>query len=147
MNYSNIFNVLNVFRCYRDSAERYEVALICLKLFDKFLKHYTPKLSDFPKRGRLHTNSPPGYHLMVQFNNKTEALSLILELLDEGIQMFESYVPFHGQEILQKCTYTCLTIILKTLSLQPKFVGSVLTHFCLDLVLFLKLQSFGKYFI
>lgn len=132
LNYSNIFDVLDVFRSYRDTAERYEVALTCLKLFDKFLKHYTPKVSDFPKRGRLHLNSPPGYHLMVQFNNKTEALSLILELLDEGIQMFETYVPFHGQEILQKCTFTCLAIIQKTLTLQPKFVGSVLRNFCLD---------------
>ncbi|XP_066259964.1 nuclear pore complex protein Nup205 [Euwallacea similis] len=109
-------------RGYRDSAEKYEVALLCLKLFEKFLRCYVPKAIDFPtKNANCELSSHPGYHLMVQFNNKTETLSVILDILNDGIRLFDTYVSFHGEERVQECTLACLNIILRTLKLQNRF--------------------------
>lgn len=108
-------------RSYRDSAEKWEVAYLCLKLFEKFLNQYDPSPSDFPTFRATEFNSPPGYHLMLQLNNKTEVFNLIMDMLDEGNRYFDSYVSFQGQEVVKECTLSCLNIIHRVLMLQNKF--------------------------
>lgn len=67
-------------------------------------------------------NSPAGYHLMIHLNNNTEALNVVLDIIDEGSHYFESYVSFPGLEKVQDCTLCCLNIILRTLSLFTTFL-------------------------
>ncbi|XP_060535293.1 nuclear pore complex protein Nup205 [Cylas formicarius] len=121
-------------RSYRDAAEKWDVALLCLKLFEKFLNQYDPKVSDFPTSSGVEFNSPPGYHLMVQLNNKTETLSVILDVIDDGNRFFDSYVSFKGQERVKDCTLACLNIVHRALALQPK-IFSVLAISSASLVL------------
>lgn len=108
-------------RSYRNISEKWEVALLCLKLFEKFLSQYDPKLSDFPTNAQTDFNSPPGYHLMLQLNIKSELLNVILDLIDDGNRFFDAYVSFPGEEMVRKCTLSCLNILNRVLVLQPKF--------------------------
>lgn len=109
-------------RSYRNGAEKWEVAILCLKLFEKFLGQYDPQLSDFPKKGAANDfNSPPGYHLMIQMNNKSEMLNVILDMVDEGNRLFDSFVAFANQNLVEECTLKCLNVIEQVLVLQPKF--------------------------
>jgi nuclear pore complex protein Nup205 len=80
-------------RSYRNPSEKWEIANLCLKLFEKFLNQYDPQLADFPKKNvPAEFNPPPGYHLMIQLNNKSELLSVILDIIDEGNRLFDTYV-------------------------------------------------------
>ncbi|KAJ8957097.1 hypothetical protein NQ318_007312 [Aromia moschata] len=108
-------------RSYRNVTEKWEVALLCLKLFDKFLNQYDPRSSDFPSNIQSEFNSPPGYHLMIQLNSKSEMLNVILGIIDEGNRLFDSFVSFQGQDTVKECTLSCLDIIHRVLILQPKF--------------------------
>ncbi|KAJ3635241.1 hypothetical protein MTP99_008161 [Tenebrio molitor] len=111
-------------RSYRNPSEKWEIANICLKLFEKFLNQYDPQLADFPKKNvPAEFNPPPGYHLMIQLNNKSELLSVILDIIDEGNRLFDTYVTFPSQHLLEECTLRCLNIIHCVLALQSKFVN------------------------
>ncbi|EFA00605.1 nuclear pore complex protein Nup205 [Tribolium castaneum] len=111
-------------RSYRNSSEKWEIAKLCLKLFEKFLTQYDPQISDFPKKNLpSEFNPPPGYHLMLQLNNKSELLSVILDIIDEGNRLFDTYVSFPNQQLLEECTLLCLNIIHSVLALHGKFVN------------------------
>ncbi|CAG9760402.1 unnamed protein product [Ceutorhynchus assimilis] len=112
------------YRGYKTGLEKWDVARMCLKLFVTMLKQYDPQASDFPSTTRRdNLDSPPGYHLSVQLNNKSETLQAILDIIDEGIGFFETYVsmPFHGREMVEECTLLCLHILSRSLALQVKF--------------------------
>ncbi|RZC40322.1 nuclear pore complex protein Nup205 [Asbolus verrucosus] len=111
-------------RSYRNSSEKWEIADLCLKLFEKFLNQYDPQITDFPKKNISNEfNSPPGYHLMIQMNNKSELLSVILDIINEGNRLFDAYVAFSSQHVLEECTLRCLNIIHYVLALQSKFIN------------------------
>lgn len=111
-------------RSYRNSSEKWEIAKLCLGLFEKFLTQYDPQISDFPKKNvPTEFNSPPGYHLMIQLNNKSELLSVILDIIDDGNRLFDTYVAFPNQHLLEECTLLCLNIIHAVLALQSKFIN------------------------
>lgn len=111
-------------RAYRNVEEKWQVARACLKLFDKFLHQYNPQASDFPVGNQPPDfNPPPGYHLMIQLHTKSQFLDLLLYIIDEGTNMFDSYAIFPGREHLEKCTLYCLNILYKALMLKPKFFG------------------------
>ncbi|XP_030766141.1 nuclear pore complex protein Nup205 [Sitophilus oryzae] len=114
-------------RSYRNSEEKWDVASLCLKLFEKFLMQYDPKVTDFPQHSGFFTefNSPPGYHLMLQLNNKTEVLNVILDIIDDGSRYFDAYVSFPGQEKVKDCSLTCLNIVHRALVLQSKFFSTL----------------------
>nr|XP_023028038.1 nuclear pore complex protein Nup205 [Leptinotarsa decemlineata] len=94
--------------------------LLCLKLFNKFLNQYEPKPSDFPAI-QNEFSSPPGYHLMLQLNSKSEMFYIIMNIIEEGNRFFDSYVSFQGQEYLKNCVLTSLDIIHRVLVLQSRF--------------------------
>lgn len=115
-------------RSYRNVSEKWEIANLCLCLFEKFLAIYEPQVSDFPKKNVPHEfNSPPGYHLMIQMNTKSELLNSILDIIYEGTRLFDAYVDFPGKTFLIECTLRCLNIINLVLSLQEKFVAALTT--------------------
>ncbi|XP_074042758.1 nuclear pore complex protein Nup205 [Leptinotarsa decemlineata] len=107
-------------RSYRNVYEKWEVGLLCLKLFNKFLNQYEPKPSDFPAI-QNEFSSPPGYHLMLQLNSKSEMFYIIMNIIEEGNRFFDSYVSFQGQEYLKDCVLTSLDIIHRVLVLQSRF--------------------------
>lgn len=110
-------------RLYRHPQEKWQVALLCLKLFEKLLNQYDPKVGDFPKSVGATTefSAPPGFHLMLQLNNKSELLNVILDIIDEGNRQFDTYLSFQGHNLLRDCTLCCLNIVHRALALQPKF--------------------------
>ncbi|CAH1259504.1 unnamed protein product [Diabrotica balteata] len=107
-------------RSYRNPTEKWEVALLCLKLFEKFLNHYDPKTSDFPGNTQSESSSP-GYHLMLQLNSKSELFYIIMNVFDESNRFFEAYAPFPGEETIKTCVLSSLNIIHRVLVLQNKF--------------------------
>lgn len=71
-------------RSYKNAEEKWLIAMICLKLLVKFLNHYEPLSEDFfgvrieiQGGGTTQINPPPGYHLMINLNNKSELLRLV----------------------------------------------------------------------
>lgn len=62
-------------RGYRRPEERWDVAGKCLGFLSKLLKMYEPNVNDFVSTQAI--NPPPGYHIMVQFNTKSELLRLV----------------------------------------------------------------------
>ncbi|KAG5873933.1 hypothetical protein JTB14_014533 [Gonioctena quinquepunctata] len=108
-------------RSYRNSSEKWEIAFMCLKLFNKFLHQYDPKSSDFPINVQSEFGSPPGYHLMIQMNSKSEMFYIVMNIIEDGNRFFDTYVPFQGQEFIKECVLTSLDIIHRVLILQSKF--------------------------
>ncbi|EEB19194.1 conserved hypothetical protein [Pediculus humanus corporis] len=119
-------------RSYKNPEEKWQVATSCLKLLVKFLKQYEPRSEDFfgvrveaPGGGTTPINPPPGYHLMISLNNKSELLRLVLHLIDEGVQRLDTYSTFPGKEALEKSNLYCLELLDVALSLQTKFLSLV----------------------
>ncbi|CAH1170192.1 unnamed protein product [Phaedon cochleariae] len=108
-------------RSYRNGTEKWEVALACLKLFEKFITRYDPKQSDFSANLQNEFSSPPGYHMMLQLNSKSEMFYILMNIIDDGNRFFDAYVPFQGQEKVKECVLTSLRIIHRVLSLQSRF--------------------------
>lgn len=62
-------------RSYKNPAEKWAVAEKCLKLLETFIKSYEPSPNDFPVVNKLkEENSPPGFHVMLQMNVKSDLL-------------------------------------------------------------------------
>lgn len=118
---SSVFLKFNS-RSYKNTEEKWKVALVCLKLLEKFLLKYEPNVSDFPVENKPTSfNSPPGYHLMLQLNMKSDFLNLLIFIVDEGCRLFSQYVLFVGKKLLEECTLKCLKIFDRALTLQSKF--------------------------
>ncbi|KOC62474.1 Nuclear pore complex protein Nup205 [Habropoda laboriosa] len=131
-------------RSYKNSAEKWEVAEACLKIFSKLIKQYEPAAEDFTgckvelQSGETTVvNSAPGYHIMTQLHSKSELLHVILYVLDKGCSSFDSYEPFPGKNNLESSTLYCLEILERGLKTQhdyytaqlaaAKFVQKILT--------------------
>lgn len=109
-------------RSYKQQDEKWEVAKLCLELFEKLLSQYDPQKSDFPVIGQsTEPNSPPGYYIMLQLNTKSELLRMVLLILYEGLQILDTYATFPGKKQLEDCTLLCLKLIVLSLNLQGKF--------------------------
>lgn len=118
-------------RSYKDPCEKWKVALKCLDLFNKFLLRYEPAAADFPNNNKQNEfNSPPGFHVMVQMNTKSEFLNTIWLVLEEGIEMHTQYIKAPYQETLKQCTNVCLSILYNALILQTKFFALLNTASC-----------------
>ncbi|XP_046996965.1 nuclear pore complex protein Nup205 [Schistocerca americana] len=128
-------------RIYKNPKEKWEVAKGCVKLFVKLLSQYEPQEEDFSPQyvdlqsgGSSQVNPPPGYHLMVNLNSKTELLQRILFLIEEGVQMLDSFIPFPGKEALEASLESCLALLDRTLVLQPAF-SALLSTACTPLLI------------
>lgn len=118
-------------RGYKNMEEKWQVAKACLKLFDKFLVQYNPQQSDFPIANQtMEFNPPPGFHIMIQMNTKSQFLDLILDILDESCNTFDLYTKFIGKDHLEECALYCLKILNRALTLQPKFCTLMSSSTC-----------------
>lgn len=118
-------------RAYKNLEEKWHVAKLCLKLIEKFLNQYDPNQSDFLTLIQTaEFNAPPGFHLMIQLNTKSQFLDLILLIIDEGCVSFDMFVDFPGKNHLEDCTLYCLNILNRGLSLQQKFFSLATSNSC-----------------
>lgn len=108
-------------RSYKNPAEKWQVAHLCLILIEKFLHKYEPHPSNFASSKSSDFNAPPGFHIMLQLNTKSELLNLIIYVIDEGYRLFSQYIPFAGKKELEDCVISCLNILDRCLTLQAKF--------------------------
>lgn len=118
-------------RAYKNPEEKWLVAKMCLKLLEKFLMNYEPQSSDFPVGNQSSEfNPPPGFHLMIQLNTKSQFLDLILFIIDEGCSYFDSFQKFPGREYVEDSTLSCLNILNRALILQTKFHALLANSSC-----------------
>lgn len=107
-------------RNYENESEKWEVGEKCLKVLHSFLKNYEIHPTDFSESRE--DNSPPGYHIMVQVQTKSDTLKLILEIICQTKQKLDTYdrhIP--GKMYLEECSLYCLHIIELALYSQDLF--------------------------
>lgn len=116
-------------RSYKNPAEKWEVAHLCLRIFQKLIHQYQPCIDDFvgckvelQGGGSTLMNAAPGYHLMTQLHTKSELLHVILRILYEGCELFDTYENFAGKKHLEHCTLYCLKILEQSLKLQYEYM-------------------------
>ncbi|CAH1168718.1 unnamed protein product [Phyllotreta striolata] len=109
-------------RSYRNVSDKWEIALLCTKLFEKFLNQYDPSPGEFNNN-----KNEPGYHLMLQLNSKSELFRAITNLIYEGNRVFETYVTYSGENIIRASVLSALKIVRRVLVLQPKFFSLVVS--------------------
>ncbi|XP_018377044.1 PREDICTED: nuclear pore complex protein Nup205 [Trachymyrmex cornetzi] len=119
-------------RSYKNPAEKWEVAEACLKIFSKLIKQYEPTVEDFvgckvELQGGESTlvNSAPGYHLMTQLHTNSELLHVILYIMDEGCNHFDTYDSFPGKKYLESCSLYCLEILERGLKMQINYMAQL----------------------
>ena len=133
-------------RAYKQGAgEKWEVATGCLKVIHTILKDYSPEPEDFANKRasevRISFNSVitrrsisvlffphpqansesgrhPGFTVMVHLLQTSELLRMLLMILDEGVNLLETYSPFAGKEQLEMSTRLCLQILERALDIQ-----------------------------
>ncbi|KAB0795840.1 hypothetical protein PPYR_09901 [Photinus pyralis] len=106
-------------RSYKNAEEKWMITSACLKLLNKFLVEYQPQAVDFSKTKEF--NSPPGYHLMLSLNSKSEFLNVVLLIIEECLKMFLQCARFPGQSYVEDCAVCCLNILERALVLQRTF--------------------------
>uniref|UniRef100_A0A1B0CE99 Nuclear pore complex protein n=1 Tax=Lutzomyia longipalpis TaxID=7200 RepID=A0A1B0CE99_LUTLO len=107
-------------RNYKEPAELWEVAEKCLRLLDLFLETYEVHPGDFAQETRSE-NPPPGFHVMVQMNRKSDMFRLILFIVDRAVNELDKYTSVPGKKALEASALYCLKIIERTLVLQELF--------------------------
>ncbi|EFN72935.1 Nuclear pore complex protein Nup205 [Camponotus floridanus] len=119
-------------RSYKNPAEKWKIAETCLKIFSKFIKQYEPTVEDFvgckvELQGGETTlvNSAPGYHLMTQLHTTSELLNVILFILNEGCNHFDTYNNFSGKKYLENCSFYCLEILERGLKTQNSYMAQL----------------------
>ncbi|CAB0036829.1 unnamed protein product [Trichogramma brassicae] len=116
-------------RSYKNQAEKWIVANLCLKIITKLLKNYQPNVEDLVgykvevNGGEVTCiNALPGYHLMTQIHSNSELLRLILSILNEGCNLFDTFDNFVGKKHLEKCTLRALEVLEYGLKSQHQFM-------------------------
>ncbi|XP_059616837.1 nuclear pore complex protein Nup205 [Phlebotomus argentipes] len=107
-------------RNYKEPAELWEVAERCLRILDLFLETYEVNPTDFTQETR-NENPPPGFHVMVQMNTKSDTLKLILFIVDRVVNELDKYANIPGKKALEMSALHCLNIIERSLALQELF--------------------------
>ena len=119
-------------RSYKNPAEKWEVANSCLKIFLKLLKQYEPAVEDFigckvelQSGESTIVNPAPGYHIMTQLHSNTEFLRIILYILDDGCNYFDTYDSFARKKFLEVCTLYCLEVLEHGLKTQYQYMSQL----------------------
>lgn len=122
-------------RNYKDAGEKWNVASKTLKILDMYVRTYDINPGDFPIQGQSkEENPPPGFHIMLQMNTKSDFLRLILLFIDEATTLFETYTPFPGKKHLEQTMLYCLNIIECILAQQDVFFEAHLASNCSTLL-------------
>uniref|UniRef100_A0A8D8J666 Nuclear pore complex protein Nup205 n=1 Tax=Culex pipiens TaxID=7175 RepID=A0A8D8J666_CULPI len=118
-------------RNYKNPAEKWQIAEKCLQLLHAFVRNYTPSPQDFPSPTAVREeNSPPGFHILLQVNTKSDFLRLLLHIIDESCTLFDSYTPFPGRKHLEATSLYALQILERALETQEDFFNAHFTSNC-----------------
>ncbi|XP_019530030.3 nuclear pore complex protein Nup205 [Aedes albopictus] len=112
-------------RNYKNPSEKWQIAEKCLLLLNAFVQRYSPTPADFPSPTQnREENSPPGFHILLQVNTKSDFLRLLLHIIDEACTLFDSYAPFPGRKHLESTCLLALQIIERALETQEDFFNA-----------------------
>lgn len=65
---------IEIYRIYKDEAEKWAVAEKCLKMFDYFIRTYEINPVDFPVTGQNKEEyPPPGFYVMLEMNTNEKS--------------------------------------------------------------------------
>ncbi|XP_055585632.1 nuclear pore complex protein Nup205-like [Uranotaenia lowii] len=118
-------------RNYKNPAEKWQIAEKSLKLLHAFVKTYTPVAADFPSPNtHREENSPPGFHILLQVNTKSDFLRLLLHIIDEACSLFDTFTPFPGRKNLEKTSLYALQILYRALETQEDFFNAHFSSNC-----------------
>ncbi|XP_076311365.1 nuclear pore complex protein Nup205 isoform X1 [Tachypleus tridentatus] len=113
-------------RAYKNEGEKWEVAALCLRILEQFLRHYDMSLEDFlsqhPGGGSIPSAVQAGYAVMAHLLQDGGLLKIILLILDEGVRLFDQYSPILGQNYLEESTLLCLKLLEIGLMKQEGFM-------------------------
>ncbi|XP_044009117.1 nuclear pore complex protein Nup205 [Aphidius gifuensis] len=119
-------------RSYKNSGEKWQVAELCLRIFEKLISQYEPSVDDFigskvELQGGESTiiNPEPGYHLMTQLHSKSEFLRVILYILDEGRHHLDTYDTLPGKIHLENATLYALRMLERGLIMQHHYMSQL----------------------
>ncbi|XP_055955132.1 nuclear pore complex protein Nup205 [Patella vulgata] len=127
------FIINNVFlkfytRAYKNTEEKWEIAVCTLEIMCKLLHEHEVKEIDFIDQvveiqggGAVSTNKPPGHVLLLHMLNDSGLLKMILRVLDDSVQQFENYTSFPGKKHLEKASLLSLRMIELALEKEEKF--------------------------
>ncbi|EAT37498.1 AAEL010526-PA [Aedes aegypti] len=112
-------------------TEKWQIAEKCLRLLNAFVQRYTPTPVDFPSPTQnREENSPPGFHILLQINTKSDFLRLLLHIIDEACTLFDSYTPFPGRKHLETTCLFALQILERALETQEDFFNAHFSANC-----------------
>lgn len=110
------------YRTYKESSEKWKVGAKCLKLLHYLLDIYEVNPKDFDENQDC--NPPPGYHIMLNLQTKSDTLKLMLQIIDDARMQLDDLKKFKGKEILEECALLCLKILKLSLKQQDIFFES-----------------------
>uniref|UniRef100_A0A1B0A9W8 Nuclear pore complex protein Nup205 n=1 Tax=Glossina pallidipes TaxID=7398 RepID=A0A1B0A9W8_GLOPL len=119
------FVVNNIFlkfcnRNYKDPIEKWIIGVKCLKILQYLLDTYEVKPQHFD--GNKSSEAPPGFHIMLQLQTKTELLRLILSIIDTIHVFLDECKNFLGKIHVEECALYCLKIVRFGLVHQDAFL-------------------------
>ncbi|KAI9590013.1 nuclear pore complex protein Nup205 [Glossina fuscipes] len=119
------FIVNNIFlkfcnRNYKDPIEKWIIGVKCLKILQYLLDTYEVKSQHFEENKS--DEAPPGFHIMLQLQTKTEFLRLILSIIDTVHVYLDACKNFPGKIHVEECALYCLKIIRFGLVHQDAFL-------------------------
>ncbi len=100
-------------RAYKNNAERWDIGKLCLKIMLKLLKDYMPNVQEFNAGG-----GSMGFHIMTHLLQSSETLRLLLYLLDESVNLLDTYQDFSGKQEMEDCCLYILRLLDRGLKLQ-----------------------------
>ncbi|XP_061392742.1 nuclear pore complex protein Nup205-like [Musca vetustissima] len=106
-------------RTYKDPSEKWRVGGKCLKLLHYLLEIYEVNPKDFEEN--MDVNSPPGFHIMLNLQTKSDTLRLILHIIDDARVEIDDLKKFKGKDALEECALLCLQILKLGLKNQDIF--------------------------
>jgi nuclear pore complex protein Nup205 len=104
-------------RAYKRPLEKWEIGSLVLKLMVKLLKDYEPTASDF-----AHKQHTASFQIMVQLLQSSEILRLLLFILDEAVNLLDTYQDFAGKLELEECSLYILRLLATGLKLQDSML-------------------------
>ncbi|XP_045195259.2 nuclear pore complex protein Nup205-like [Mercenaria mercenaria] len=119
-------------RAYKNPGEKWEVAALSLGILRKLLQdyeiqgeHFTDQVVETGTGQTIVANKPAGFTLMVNMLRDSRLYQMILRILNDAMNHFESYTTTPGQKNLEKAALLCLQMIEITLEKEELFVDMV----------------------
>ncbi|XP_014664623.1 PREDICTED: LOW QUALITY PROTEIN: nuclear pore complex protein Nup205-like [Priapulus caudatus] len=119
-------------RAYKNPAEKWDIAAMCLDMFYKLLRGHEVVLEDFSDEhvelqggGVTVANKPPGHNILIHMLSDGALLRMVFFIIDEGVRLLDEYRDFAGKSSLERCALLCLRLLQATLERQGEFLDAL----------------------